>query len=573
MENMMFETLSAKNGEKYMNVRTPDGCFRLNSNYRPGDEARRYADGVKLPADGAILLMFGIGSGYHLRALLERMPQDGMILLYEPSSELYHYAVKEYALTTLLSDRRIFLLLGGKNERDIYAILDEKIHWSNAAKQVFVVHPAYEKLFPKELALFEEIIRNNNVRIYTNRNTEMHFGEAIAENTVHNLKYVPEAGMISDLKGKFPKNMPAVLVSAGPSLDKNVEQLKEAKGRVFILAVDTALRTLKKHGVVPDATVTLDPLILEKYFEETDFADVPVFAKIQSNYKILAGHKAEKIWFDSHAYVKQFYKSIGRDVNDYHAGPSVATAAFTICAALGFRRIILIGQDLAYMGDVTHAGGEKMAIQAEEDNITYVEGVNGDFVKTRHDWLQYLHWFERVIQEVKGEIEVIDATEGGALIHGAIPMTLEQAIKDYSIPEKYDCTAILRNHLCMLSERECEKFRLYIAEGCLELEEIIRMLANDEMANPSEINGKLQKMQIYPLLDDATKKVSIPAITRMLEEKEKSKTGDKVAQKQADIAQTECYRTIQKAWLEAAQRLLPILRQTENQKTFPGILR
>ena len=498
-EKFLFTSEPARDGNPYMSVAVSGETFRLNSNYRPLAEADTWAAGQQLAETGAIVLLFGVGNGYFLRALLKRLPQDAAVIAYEPSEELFRFVQSRYELGDLLSDRRLTLLTESIFRKQIYALLDRSIHWSNAKKQSVCIHPQYDRIFPEQLAFFEELIRANNIRVYTNRNTEMHFGRSIASNVALNMRYVP----------------------------------------------DTSLRTLHAHGVKPDAAVMIDADIRQKYFTDTDFADIPLFAQIQANHEIMRLHTTRKIWFDSHAYLKQYYHEIGRDMRDYHGGASVATAAFSVCAALGFRRIILIGQDLSYHGDVTHAGGETMAIQAEEENLCYVDGTDGGKVKTRHDWLQYLRWYERVVQETAGEIDVIDATEGGALIRGTRLMTLSEAIEKYcTVP--VDFAALLRENLRTLSGEERKSLAKYLHRGILEAEKIRKLsqelcvlLDRESIAlertdarradqycsersawlrgRIAERNALIADCSVYPLVDDAIKQVSIPAITEMLE--------------------------------------------------------
>ena len=59
-----------------------------------------------------------------------------------------------------------------------------------------------------------------------------------------------------------------------------------------------------------------------------------------------------------------------------------------------------------------------------------VESIDGGKVLTRIDFKLYLEWFERYIKEWS-HITTIDATEGGALIHGSKIMTLKKAIQKY----------------------------------------------------------------------------------------------------------------------------------------------
>ena len=59
-----------------------------------------------------------------------------------------------------------------------------------------------------------------------------------------------------------------------------------------------------------------------------------------------------------------------------------------------------------------------------------VDGWYGDMVKSRYDWIIYRNWFESAIQQLP-DVEVIDATEGGALIHGSETMCLSEVIDTY----------------------------------------------------------------------------------------------------------------------------------------------
>ena len=54
------------------------------------------------------------------------------------------------------------------------------------------------------------------------------------------------------------KGHPAIIVSAGPSLEKNIHLLREAKGKAVIIAVDAVLPTLVPAGVIPDIVVVLE---------------------------------------------------------------------------------------------------------------------------------------------------------------------------------------------------------------------------------------------------------------------------------------------------------------------------
>jgi len=48
-------------------------------------------------------------------------------------------------------------------------------------------------------------------------------------------------------------------VSTGPSLDKNIDLLKEAKGRALIISAGSALRPLLMRNIKPDFFAIIDP--------------------------------------------------------------------------------------------------------------------------------------------------------------------------------------------------------------------------------------------------------------------------------------------------------------------------
>ena len=71
---------------------------------------------------------------------------------------------------------------------------------------------------------------------------------------------------------------------------------------------------------------------------------------------------------------------------------------------------------------------------SSENNYIEVESIDGGKVKTIYNLKMYLEWFEDQIQKYPN-INVIDATEGGALIHGSKVMPLQQAIQKECLAE------------------------------------------------------------------------------------------------------------------------------------------
>ena len=99
---------------------------------------------------------------------------------------------------------------------------------------------------------------------------------------------------------------------------------------------------------------------------------------------------------------------------------------------MGFETVILVGQDLAYTDDKSHADGTFRETMPKEntESMIRVKGNYQDTVPTLTNLKIYLEWFADYIKGAKerGNFRVINATEGGAYIEGTELMTLKMRL-------------------------------------------------------------------------------------------------------------------------------------------------
>lgn len=461
----------AKDSNNIFQVKREGQTVRLNSPYHPLQEAERWAAQFSRENLHINAMMFGFGNGIFLRTLLQHLQKDAKLFLMEPCVDIFHLAMERQDLLDIIGDERVFLCFEDINPDEFYSLLRQNTHWTNMETQIVCHHTGYEILFPKAYRDFLYSINKADQMVQVNKDTEAFFSKKVVPNMIENMIYIKEGRIITDYKDVFPKDIPAIIVAAGPSLDKNIEELKRAQGKAFILAVDTAMRHLLSHDILPDAMVTLDVGKPFRYMDDPRLQDVPMFCILESNHKIMEFHQGVKIWFQGGAFQGEMFSKFDKHFLPYNAGGSVATAAFAICAALEFERIVFVGQDLAYQGDVTHAGGEVSHVLNEKHGIKMIEGIDGNPVKSRHDWIIYLDWFEEAIRDIKKRTEVIDATEGGAMIHGSKIMTLAEVVDCYCMCE-VDVRAILLGQAPMFTEEEYVLVVKKIHSYSLELSEM-----------------------------------------------------------------------------------------------------
>lgn len=465
-----IEAGEAKDGTPILSVSFGDVHQRLNSAYRPIAEAQAWAEQFVYQNINVVAAMFGVGNGILAEAMLSHMQKDAVLHIYEPSVSIFLAAMECRDMTKLFQDDRVYFYFTEYNAVEFAVDLHGRLHWTNISSMIVTKHTGYDKLFPEQYLEFIRTVRNKQDMAIVNRDTQANFGKDIVVNTIKNIEFMKEGRMIAEYTANMPSDMPVIIVSAGPSLDGNIDLLKEAKGHAFILATDTAVRSLLSHEIRPDAMVTLDPRKPFSYLSDERICDVPLFCIMDSNAEILQFHKGVKIWFRSNLLLADAYAFIGETFPPYHPGGSVATGAFMVAIALGFQRIVLIGQDLAYKGEHTHAGGNDNYLLNESEAQEMVEGVNGEKILSRYDWVIYRNWFEQAIREVP-HLDVIDATEGGALIHGSRLMTLREVIDAYCDKDA-DFEAILNAGEPSFDADSYKKVEKYIEDFVAQLEKI-----------------------------------------------------------------------------------------------------
>lgn len=516
----------SKNGEQIIIVTKDEKEIRLNSMYRPTDEAKRWVKQFEFKHMNTVVTMYGLGNGIFARELMNELPSDAVLLIYEPHYEIFMHTLHNYDITDLLKSPNVYIAVEGINQGELKGVLQQKVAFTNLKTQYLVEHPQYKDNFKDGYAFMQKVIRDHYVNVSVFANTQMKLGKRHTINFMKNLKYVMESNTIQNLKGAFPEDMPVIVVAAGPSLDKNVEFLKEAKNKALIICVDTAIKVLVKHGIEPDFIVVLDPNKSLKHFDSESGHHTPLFYQLSANRDVLDSHVGEKIIYGNDEYTRELFKQLDIDYEAVNSGGSVATAAFSICVQLGFKRIILIGQDLAFSGNQTHAGGVSQQSLLTGKGYIEVESIEGKPILTPANLFVFLQWFEAMIDKYHGSLEVIDATEGGAMIHGSTIMTLQSAIHEYCTKE-YDVKGMIENHKIVYTKEDKEKLNLFIEQIVDELEFIqkkskqLASACNDLIAivihsaglnsrgmslvkTLSEANKKIEELISYELIDSYT---------------------------------------------------------------------
>ncbi|MCR4419339.1 MAG: DUF115 domain-containing protein [Clostridia bacterium] len=434
--------LPARSGESTARLELGGNSFYLHSPYDPRSEARRWAEA--LGGDSEVLFLFGLGLGYHLEEFLARHPQ-AIAVVAEPRPEVLAAALGSREMDFLFSPRVTLLVSADPSELAI-ALLGFLYRYAHKAVQLHCL-PVYGRVFRshwEELqGRFQDLLQQQRVNVAT----QVNFAPVWFRNFVDNfISYLDSPGVAS-LRGRFA-GRPGIIVSAGPSLEKNVRLLQAAKGRALIICAGSTIKVLKAHGVVPDLLVSVDPGEANyQHFADLDTRDVTLVYTPVLYPRIVAEYQGRlcAMDLDVFPFMTWLGERMGSAKGTVASGPSVANSAFDLACQLGCDPIIFVGQDLAYTNGFTHAAGaaHRAEVRVEEGSqespYVYVKDIYGRAVPTTRSLHAMQVWFEQRIRALNGSRKVINATEGGAMIAGTDVCTLREVLdrycRDYFEPE------------------------------------------------------------------------------------------------------------------------------------------
>ena len=457
-----------------------------------------------------LAVFLGFGLSYEVHEYIRNCP-SARILIIERDPELLKTTFSTINCTDLINSANIYFA-GCEDIRMSYPVIfnffniTANMYYLKAINVVeqplsFAVNKDY---YLNSLKMVKEAI-NQVLLLYGNDPYDSLLG---IKYTLRNIPTIIDYPGIADLKDVF-KGKPGIVVASGPSLDKNVKLLEGLREKAVICAADGSVKILKHHGLAPAHLVTsLERVIETSYlFEgltEEDVKDSYLAACPVIVPETYANFPGEKIIVYRN-FATFEWLDIKKGILDI--GPSAGNMAFKILEYLGCDPIIMIGQDLAITDDlVTHAAGFHYGNPKRTNipNLVEVEGNYQEKVKTRPVYKQFLLHYERDVASYTGT--AINATEGGAKIHGTEIMTFQEAIDKY-IKDDIDTTATIKKHLKHIKYKEKEKQiketlkKLYHAKNVCDK---VTAICSEGLEKCAVVEEILRRTDVNPKDDDLT---------------------------------------------------------------------
>lgn len=403
----------------------------FHSKYDPEKEAEKQIKNFK-SQDNEQVFALGSGLGYHLNILAEKSKFDKIIII-EPYMSIFYTALRVLDFSPIFtSDDIIFIV---DNKPNLFDIIQKDFSLSLDRGLSFLEHPPSLKMFDKEYENIYQQIRKSLKYKKTNLFTIIQKSKAWRDNMIVNLPHVFESPKADDFFGEF-EGIPAICVAAGPSLDKNIDEINKAEGKALIMCVETAFMALIKHDIKPDIVVSMDGSRgdfdnFKTWPDLVDLEDIYLFAELGNYYGI------QRIWSGPKAFFtmkRNFSGWIEKSKGEYKplkVGGTVAHSMVDLAYNFGSNPIVLVGQDLAYEKEKKYVSGiNRENMNGDIDNLVKVEGINGDLVYTDKSFKTMITFFNNYFSK-RPDRTCIDATEGGAKIKHTEIMKLSEVIENY----------------------------------------------------------------------------------------------------------------------------------------------
>ncbi|HEF1349028.1 TPA: motility associated factor glycosyltransferase family protein, partial [Campylobacter jejuni] len=386
------------------------------------------------------ICIYGIGNALLIKNLSKHYKH---LFIFESEIELFILALSVIDLSEELCSGKIYLVDIEEERVDIQLLIlfDMKdISEYLSLYEMFVNNVYYKKFYEDIWHKADELCEKNIKVVIRNlgSNSDLSFEcySHLLQNIPSMLESIPFQRILSERKNKFEN---AIVVSAGPSLAKQLPLLKAYQDKAVIFCADGALSMLEKEGIVPDYVTNLDFTDLAmKFFQNKE-------NKTSLNILSCATHPNLVHFLDNKSVILRDDPLYQRfNLNDFGyigTGTHVSHFSYTLALALGFKNIIMIGQDLAFdeKGNSHSKGfdfGEKFSGEENIDKLKVPAYAGKGEVLTHITWNDYRIKLEYLFACNDQKAKFYNATEGGARINFTEELSFKECCEKLLTKEK-----------------------------------------------------------------------------------------------------------------------------------------
>ena len=425
-----------------------EGGKFLHSAYNPLREAEQAAKSAKSSvSDCNGCTFFSCGLGYTAISYANLFPNDTIIIV--ENDPRYFFTALSLVEWEPLFKHANFIIALGTGIDSVVSLIE---HTSGLKHTAICENTAQSQHAADYFSALRSLIERNKRKVEINASTLEKFSKLWLKNTCRNLHYLAETDGVNIYKDSCPKDLPCVILAAGPTLEEALPHLAELKKRSILIAVDTALRACLRAGVEPDFVILADP----QYYAYRHIAGLKSPSSIliteSAAYPAVFRFECKKIvmcasLFPLGQYIERQIGSKGELV----AGGSVSTTAWDFARFIGAKEIFCAGLDLGYPSFQTHIKGSTfeeaihtkstrlLTAEKQGSQILFGAGMSlesdyeGQPILTDSKMKMFAWWFESKQEEFKSSIKSYTLSKKSLKIPGFQVASMDTIL---SRPEK-----------------------------------------------------------------------------------------------------------------------------------------
>ena len=381
-----------------------------------------------------MLFFYGLGNGILYKALAKNETHQKIVVI-EPEIEIIYLVLNVVDLSSELASGQIILFYSkfATYTHFYYLVTEAKLNSYAKTYDLKVHTPFYDQYEEDYIRINKEITRAFSQIVVSHGNSIDDLLLGTRQNCENLASMIKNYCYTSLVKKRYGLMDTAIIVSTGPSLDKQLDTLKKFAPYATVISVDASYPILAKHDIAPDYVMSMERVLptstfFEKVHPNID-KDIYFVVASVTHKQTIKNILPRRLVLTMRP--QQEEQMFGMKRYGYLGiGHSCANMAYQLAYVLGHKNIVFIGQDLAFAPDgKSHATGHAFA-QADENIFVKAYGGVGE-VRTTYVWTLFKNQFENDIAQSSLEsIKSYNCTEGGARIEGTIERPFVDVMKE-----------------------------------------------------------------------------------------------------------------------------------------------
>lgn len=415
-----------RNGQGMLDWRMPSGAG-LFEDITPRGVYGKWINGEDSTASATVII--GCNLGYGINEVLRHTPRTHKVIVLEPRAELLMACLSQTDYGSFFKGGKLFFVPPEKQVlKEAASQLD--LHYLFGKIRVLTDMPSCQ-LGP-EYAQWRDEWKRLLENLSCDMNTVRQRQDVMIENELKNFARARREGCLLGLRGRAD-GIPAVLLGAGPSLDRFGPDLVRNRATALYVCGLQVLPTLQRHGFKPDLCMAIDySKSMERVYETLDtewVQDIPFIysCKVQPSVVNAYPGPTLPLWTTG---------GLGSNLPPNRelvlsTGKGVGTTLVRFLLWCGVKRLLFVGQDFAWFAGKAHADGHLSNRNGFVFDPKIHQKLQNPEGKTIYSTLAYITARRELEAELAhSDVSAFNLYGGGAAIRGARPVDWDTVVRE-----------------------------------------------------------------------------------------------------------------------------------------------